>query len=674
MRHSSSTATRVNIYVNEALRWIPGHPVAAEATLEAEDESAERSAQPDVLHGKRVLVVDDNADMREYVTRLLGNVFIVETASDGVEAVEAVRQRMPDLILSDVMMPRLDGFGLLQTLRNDPATKTIPVILLSARAGEEARIAGLTVGADDYLTKPFTARELMARVRSRLEITNLRRRAEAELRESESRFRSLVEQSPIGMVIYDPQGHIIDVNPAFAKMWGIDISQIPHGYSVLSNSQLEKSGVLPLFQRAFTGEMIHIPAFRYDLSQTTIDGHGPAKWVEATLYPVRESDGTVSRVVLLHTDITGRIETEQALRATEDRAEREARRVREILESTTDAVFMLDREWRFSYLNERATGLVAEGRDLIGLNIWTEFPEAVGRKFWRHYHRAMEERVAVEFEEHYPAPIDKWFSVHAYPTEEGMAAFFHDITERRKTEHALRQSEKLAAAGRLAASISHEINNPLEAITNLLYLLETSQALQETDRHYLKLAQSELARVSEIAIQTLRFYRQSTKPTETSIPELIDSVLELYQRRFNHAGVSVDRQIRSQGVQLAFGGELRQVFANMIGNALDATPAGGKITVRVRDGRDIDGRRGLRVTIADTGCGMNPRTLKHIFEPFFTTKAATGTGLGLWVSQEIVEKHHGRLWVRSSQAEECHGTVFSLFLPADGIKQEAQVA
>jgi len=255
-----------------------------------------------------------------------------------------------------------------------------------------------------------------------------------------------------------------------------------------------------------------------------------------------------------------------------------------------------------------------------------------------------------------------------------MAAFFHDITERRKTEHALRQSEKLAAAGRLAASISHEINNPLEAITNLLYLLETSQALQETDRHYLKLAQSELARVSEIAIQTLRFYRQSTKPTETSIPELIDSVLELYQRRFNHAGVSVDRQIRSQGVQLAFGGELRQVFANMIGNALDATPAGGKITVRVRDGRDIDGRRGLRVTIADTGCGMNPRTLKHIFEPFFTTKAATGTGLGLWVSQEIVEKHHGRLWVRSSQAEECHGTVFSLFLPADGIKQEAQVA
>jgi signal transduction histidine kinase len=238
----------------------------------------------------------------------------------------------------------------------------------------------------------------------------------------------------------------------------------------------------------------------------------------------------------------------------------------------------------------------------------------------------------------------------------------------------LRQSEKLAAAGRLAASISHEINNPLEAVTNLLYLLDTSTSLSETDRRYLKLAESELARVSQIAIQTLRFYRQSTKPAETSIPDLIDSVVQLYQNRFGHAEVQLERQFRTQGVQLAFDGELRQVFANMIGNALDATSAGGKVVVRVRDSLDGHGRPGIRVTIADNGHGMSPQTKKHIFEPFFTTKGNTGTGLGLWVSHEIIEKHQGYLRVRSSQAPHRHGTVFSLFLPSDGIRPEAQVA
>jgi PAS domain S-box-containing protein len=674
-RQAASTATRVDAFVNEALRWIPGQSTEVGASLEL-DRDVPEVVHSLVVKGRRVLVVDDNADMREYVARLLGTTFKVEAVNDGVEALKAIQRDPPDLILSDVMMPRLDGLGLLQRLRSNPETNTLPVILLSARAGEDARIQGLSVGADDYLTKPFTARELLARITSLLEISILRRTAEMQLRESESRFRLLVEQSPISMIVYDPAGRIVEINPAFAKMWGIEIDKLPPNYSVLHNQQLERTGMLTHFKRAFAGETVHIPAIHYDLSQTTIDGKGPAKWVEATLYPVRDSNGNVVRVVLLHTDITARMEAEQALRATEERADREARRVREILESTSDAVVMLDHAWRFSFLNNRAKGLLAGGRDLIGLNIWEEFPAAVGRTFWEHYHRVMEERVPVEFEEYYPAPLDKSFGVHAYPTEEGIAVFFHDITERKKAEQALRQTEKLAAAGRLAASISHEINNPLEAITNLLYLLETSKTLDEGDRKYLMMAQSELARVSQIAIQTLRFYRQATKPAETSISELLESVLELYRGRLNQAEITVVRQFQTNGVQMAFGGELRQVFANIVGNALDASRAGGKLVVRVRNGRDPrNGAPGVRVSIADTGHGMNADTLKHIFEPFFTTKGNTGTGLGLWVSQEIVEKHQGRLNVRSSDATDRHGTVFSLFLPSDGVRlSDAQVA
>jgi signal transduction histidine kinase len=157
----------------------------------------------------------------------------------------------------------------------------------------------------------------------------------------------------------------------------------------------------------------------------------------------------------------------------------------------------------------------------------------------------MEERVSLEFNEYYPAPLDQWFEVHSYPTEEGLAAFFRDITSKLKSEAALRQTEKLAAVGRLASSIAHEINNPLEAITNLLYLMESDQQMQQRTRDYLRTAQAELSRVSHIATQTLRFQRQSKERTEVRLTEILESVLALYTTRLSEPGISVERQFRS---------------------------------------------------------------------------------------------------------------------------------
>lgn len=242
-----------------------------------------------------------------------------------------------------------------------------------------------------------------------------------------------------------------------------------------------------------------------------------------------------------------------------------------------------------------------------------------------------------------------------------------DASERKRNEEALRKTEKLAATGRLAASIAHEINNPLEAITNLLFLLRNFCQLDTPALEYVTLAEHEARRISEITQQTLRFYRQSTMPSRTGMSELLDSVLSLYQGRLNSLGIQVERKYQREMDLFCFAGELRQVFANLVGNAIDATTSGGRILVRAHRSRSWKrpDETGIRFAFADTGIGMNAEVRQHAFEAFFTTKEVTGTGLGLWVSQEIIVKHRGLVHLRSRPAggDKPSGTVFQVFIP-----------
>ena len=239
-----------------------------------------------------------------------------------------------------------------------------------------------------------------------------------------------------------------------------------------------------------------------------------------------------------------------------------------------------------------------------------------------------------------------------------------------QAEQALRQSEKLAVAGRLAASITHEINNPLEAVTNLLYLIETSDSLEDIKK-YVTLASEELKRVAEITAHTLNFHRQPIHPVVVSVADILESVLTLYRQRLKSAGISVERDYDNAPPVLGMSGELRQLFANLIGNAADAMKTGGVLRLRVRNVPGGEGRRaGVRVTVADSGCGIDPKHLRKIFEPFFSTKGNMGTGLGLWVSASIVQKHEGKIQVKSRIEGDNCGTVFSIFLPTDQAKPQ----
>jgi PAS domain S-box-containing protein len=238
-----------------------------------------------------------------------------------------------------------------------------------------------------------------------------------------------------------------------------------------------------------------------------------------------------------------------------------------------------------------------------------------------------------------------------------------DVTERRRTEEALRKSEKLAATGRLAASIAHEINNPLQAVTSLIFLARTAGGTNVKGEDFLARAEEELRRAAHITKQTLGFYRESTVPTRFNVAEVIDDVLSLHAGRIEAKCVQVKKHYTDPTEMQGMVGEIRQVISNLVANALDAmSNSGGALHIRVRRTRHSQNGSALRITIADNGMGMPLEQQKQIFEPFFTTKQETGTGLGLWLTKNIVEKHGGTIRVSSSSVGRT-GTVFVLTLP-----------
>jgi signal transduction histidine kinase len=247
----------------------------------------------------------------------------------------------------------------------------------------------------------------------------------------------------------------------------------------------------------------------------------------------------------------------------------------------------------------------------------------------------------------------------------GVVGVALDITDQKRAEALLRNTERMAAMGRLAATIAHEINNPLESVTNVFYLLSRHPSLDNAARAYVAIAEEELNRISHIVKQTLGFYRETERPVPVKLADVIDSVFELYEHRGDKSGIQLSRKYDVDATVQGYPGELRQIFSNLVVNALEAVGEDGRVIIHVFRSRDWHngGREGVRIAVADNGPGIAPGNRGHLFEPFFTTKGERGTGLGLWVTLGMVQKHKGTIRVRSSTNQRHHGTVFSVFLP-----------
>jgi signal transduction histidine kinase len=258
----------------------------------------------------------------------------------------------------------------------------------------------------------------------------------------------------------------------------------------------------------------------------------------------------------------------------------------------------------------------------------------------------------------YSQVLKRWFDLYAFRVGEleqhRLAVLFTDITNRKLAEEALLRAEKLASVGRMAAAIAHELNNPLEAVTNLLFLANESEGLPESTRKLLETADAELRRMAYITRQSLGFYRESATPALTSVNAVLESALDLLKSKIKSKHAVIEKQWNNDVQIVGIPGELRQVFSNLLANSLDAIQEGGTINLRV-----TANQHRVRITVADNGKGISTELQQHIFEPFFTTKGTTGTGLGLWVSKEIISKHDGIVQMRSKVQR---GTVVSVVL------------
>ncbi len=408
---------------------------------------------------------------------------------------------------------------------------------------------------------------------------------------------------------------------------------------------------------------------RYDIEYRTMSPNGEFKWIRAfgrTAYDVSEKpiyfDGVTQ-------DIT-------ALKLAQEGLDAERRRLSAVFENVPVGLVFTEANGRIVSRNrqaERILGYTPHDEHSDTYRDWVTFHPEGRRLEWADHPLtlALTEggmqrgeyifirkdgvRVWVEFT---GAPIrDMQGSVI------GAVIAIADIDARKRAEEALIRSEKLAVVGRLAATISHEINNPLEAVTNLLYLIHENTS-EDSAKHFSKLAQEELARVSHIVTHTLRFNRQTNGALAERLSDVVESALAIYEVRLKNASIELKRDYAEAERVLCFGSELRQVFANLIGNSFDATKQGGILFLRTHDQTNWrTGERGVRVAIADTGHGMDEKTRRRLFEPFFTTKGDNGTGLGLWVSREILNKHKALLRLRTRSEPGPSGTVFSIWFP-----------
>lgn len=478
------------------------------------------------------------------------------------------------------------------------------------------------------------------------------------------------------LILTGPEHYTRFVNPPFLRTIHRSAARSLMGRPIRkAMPELEDQGFIELLDQVFeTGEAVTgrgaaVTLYREDTGQPH-EGY-----FDFAFQPLRGHAGQVTGVMVQATEVTERVQAGEESARRETLLRQHWEKLAALSEATPIGTSLYDaREFRLVEIDEKLAAMLGKRpAEVIGRTIQEIVPglPEVHRLFERVVRGESFENCLIEGEVPAEPGVRHWWLVNYSPVRgasgavEAIATTVLDVTAQKRAERALLESEKLAAVGRMASMIAHEINNPLEAVMNLIYLARLSTEQPEA-QSYLKQAEQELQRVAEITRQTLLFGRQSMRSLPVTCESLFTTVLSLYTGQLRNRGIAVEKRRRAGQAVRCFEGEIRQVLSNLIGNALDAMPAGGRLLLRSREGTDWrTGRSGLVLTIADSGPGITVEAQKRLFEMFYSTKGTKGNGLGLWISAEIVERHAGRLRVRSCDGDGRHGTVFAIFLPFD---------
>lgn len=479
----------------------------------------------------------------------------------------------------------------------------------------------------------------------------------SEAEKAQRHLAAIIESSEDAIASKDLNGIITSWNKSAERLFGWTAEEIiGQPVTLIIPTELHDDEPIILGKIRAGDRIEHFQTVRVHKS-------GRLVHVSLTISPIKDAKGNIVGAAKIVRDITRQKKLEEA-----------ALRLAAIVESSDDAIASKDLNGIITSWNrsaEKLFGYTAE--EIIGKPVLVIIPPEL-----HHDEDIILSKIRRgEKIEHFETirlhksgeRIEVSLTVSPIKDEDGnvigAAKIVRNITETNKIERALRTTEKLAAAGRMAATVAHEINNPLEAVTNLVYLAKRDLSNNDRVAGYLEMASRELDRVAHITRQTLGFYRDTSSPVRFNVAGTIDDLLLLYEKRFESRRIKVLKQYDKEIEITALAGEIRQAFSNLVTNAVDAMPNGGTLIVKVAKACDWSGprRHGVRITMLDTGSGIEEKHKQKVFQPFFTTKTDIGTGLGLWITRGIVEKHHGTIRMKSRTGQDRHGTVFSVFLP-----------
>ena len=632
-----------------------------------------------------ILMVDDQpAKLLSYEAILKElNENLIKVGS-GREALEVLLKTDVAVVLMDVSMPEMDGFELAEIIRQHPRFQRTAIIFISAvHLTDIDRLKGYERGAVDYISVPVVPELLRAKVSIFAELHRKTRQLEAlnrdleqrvmerteELRESETQFRKLANSIPQLAWMADADGSVFWYNQRWFDFTGTTLEEMQgQGWQQVHHPE-HVERVVRGFERSLQAGQ------EWEDTCPLRGADGDYRWFLSRSVPIRDSHGNLVRWFGTSTDISRQIAAEEKIRNLNSELKAmvaELRQRADLLELASEVIMVRDSRGILQYWNSGAEALYGWSREeALGKNVHellqTQYPSPIaeveqfiqkrGRWDGNLTQSAKDGRELI-------VASRQALKMGRDGTEPAILEINRDITAQLSAEEALRRAERMAAMGRVAGIIAHEINNPLEAITNAFYLLRDHPSLDEDARYLAGMAEEELVRVAHITQQTLSFYRESRHAVSVSVAKILDDVLELQARTLRLSGITLDKQYLNNGTIVGFPSELKQVFLNLIGNAIQAMPKGGRLRVKVADGSEASqARRGVRISVCDTGTGISPEHAKRLFEPFFTTKDTKGTGLGLWISKGIVQKYEGEIRFRSVRMNGGNATCFSVFLP-----------